>query len=66
MLHSMWFVAQFKGAGQNLAMTMTTGTVQKSPDQIAQLATSWFNEQKSGGSYGWMNMIKKFTTVGEG
>lgn len=45
---------------------MTTGTVQKSPAQIADLAKSWFNEQKSGEKYGWMNMIKKFTTVGEG
>lgn len=47
-------------------MTMTTGDAAKSPEQIAALATSWYDEQKSGGSYGWMDMIKKFTTVGEG
>lgn len=48
-------------------MTMTTGDeAAKSPGQITDLAKSWFDEQAKGGEYGWMEMIKKFTTVGQG
>lgn len=65
-----WFahlssVDQFQYAGQNLAVSYTTGEAEKSPNQVAQLAASWFDEQKNGGYYGWMNMINKFTDVGE-
>lgn len=59
-------VDQFPGAGQNLAMSMTTGDPARNPDQIAKLAESWYNEQSNGGEYGWMDMINKFTTTGEG
>lgn len=59
-------VDQFKYAGQNLAMSMTSEEAEKSPDDVANLAAGWFDEQKNGGAYGWMNMINKFTTVGEG
>lgn len=48
-------------------MTMTTGDqAASSPDQISDLATSWFNEEQKGGAYGWMDMIRNFETVGEG
>lgn len=60
-------VDQFPKAGQNLAMYMTSGGPQKSPDHIANMAKGqWFDgEQKNGAYYGWMDMINKFTTVGE-
>lgn len=59
---------QFPKAGQNLAMFMTSGAAQKSPSQIANMAKGqWFDgEQKNGAYYGWMKMINKFTTTGEG
>lgn len=49
-------------------MFMTSGAAQKSPSQIANMAKGqWFDgEQKNGAYYGWMKMINKFTTTGEG
>lgn len=65
--HQLWWILdQFPEAGQNLAMYMTTGAAPKSPDNIAQMAASWFDAQKNGGPYGWMDMINTFTTVGQG
>lgn len=56
--------------GQNLAMSATDPSqpVMSDPDEIANLVKSqWFDkEQNNGGYYGWMNMINRFTTVGEG
>lgn len=48
--------------GQNLAMAMTTGTVQKTPESIAKMAGGqWFDkEQVNGGYYGWMELITTF------
>lgn len=48
-------------------MYMTTGSAQKSSDQIANMAKGqWFDgEQKNGAYYGWMDNINKFTTVGD-
>lgn len=47
-------------------MSMTSEEAEKSPENVANMAADWFDEQKNGGTYGWMDMINKFTTVGEG
>ena len=56
----LWRLDQFQAAGQNLEMSMTTGQAQVSPQEIVQLITSWFNEQKNGRYYGWMSLINSF------
>lgn len=66
MISTLCDVDQFKYAGQNLAMSMNSEEAEKSPDNIASMAAGWFDEQKNGGTYGWMEMIDKFTTVGDG
>lgn len=48
--------------GQNLATSMTTGRLDKTPANLAKMAGGqWFDkEQKMGGYYGWMDLISQF------
>lgn len=57
----MFYIENYPYAGQNLATEWVIGAnVGKKPSDVAELAKAWFDEQKLGNYYGWMDLITKF------